>query len=304
MDTDNVFFKNLSVVIPLRNMSGRLNNLFTEIRYLVAEDTQIILVDDGSSDDTSNEITDFILKNRFQEKIVFINAKFGGPGAARNVGKDKATRNWVCFWDADDKRNLDLMKATMNLTFDADLIITDFQKIYTVENLEVTKHRVFPFATHDLLVNGGLWRVVFNSKIIKNIDFLNLMIGEDLIFLARVLDLSPEISRISQVTYFYHVGQEAQITSGKFINKDALISINVIFGQLEAHKIRRNQFIAVVLVKLIKTSLRNQKWVGFKALIRIVYGGKLQNLVRNSLLIFYGLVLMLKIKALGNIVFN
>lgn len=304
MDTDNVFFKNLSVVIPLRNMSGRLNNLFTEIRYLVAEDTQIILVDDGSSDDTSNEITDFILKNRFQEKIVFINAKFGGPGAARNVGKDKATRNWVCFWDADDKRNLDLMKATMNLTFDADLIITDFQKIYTVENLEVTKHSVFPFATHDLLVNGGLWRVVFNSKIIKNIDFLNLMIGEDLIFLARVLDLSPEISRISQVTYFYHVGQEAQITSGKFINRDALISINVIFGQLEAHKIRRNQFIAVVLVKLIKTSLRNQKWGGFKALIGIVHGGKLQNLVRNSLLIFYGLVLMLKIKALGKIVFN
>lgn len=304
MGTDNVFFKNLSVVIPLRNMSGRLNNLFTEIRYLVAEDTQVILVDDGSLDETSNEITDFIFKNKFQDKIVFINAKFGGPGAARNIGKDKATRNWVCFWDADDKRNLDLMKATMNLTFAADLILTDFQKINTVGNIEVTKHRVFPFATHDLLVNGGLWRVVFNSKIIKNIDFLNLMIGEDLIFLAKVLDLSPIILRIPQVTYFYHVGQEAQITNGKFINKDALISINVIFGQLEARKIRRNQFIAVVLVKLIKTSLRDQKYVGFKALIRIVYGGKLQNSVRNSFLVIYGLVLMFKIKALGKIVFK
>ena len=63
MGTDNVFFKNLSVVIPLRNMSGRLNNLFAEIRYLVAEDTQVILVDDGSLDDTSNEITEFIFKN-------------------------------------------------------------------------------------------------------------------------------------------------------------------------------------------------------------------------------------------------
>jgi glycosyltransferase involved in cell wall biosynthesis len=301
MGTDNVFFKNLSVVIPLRNMSGRLNNLFTEIRYLVAEDTQVILVDDGSLDDTSQEITDFILNNRFQEKIIFINAKFGGPGVARNIGKDKATRNWVCFWDADDKRNLDLMKATMNLTFDTDLIITDFQKINTVENLEVTKHKVFPFYAYDLLVNGGLWRVVFNSKIIKNIDFLNLRIGEDLIFLAKVLDLSPKILKISQVTYFYHVGQEAQITNGKFINKDALISINVIFGQLEANKIRRNKFISVVLVKLIKTSLRNQKWVSFKALIRILYGGKLQNLVRNLFLIFHGLVIMFKIKALGKL---
>lgn len=304
MAANNNLFQHLSIVIPIRNMSGKLNNLFNEIKYLVAEDAQVILVNDGSSDNTSNEIVYYILKNKFQEKIFFVNGEFGGPGAARNIGKRKATRNWVCFWDADDTRNLDLMKVSIDLKFGIDLIVTDFQKVNIVEKLQVTQHKVISSITHDLLVNGGLWRVIFNSKLIENIDFLNLMIGEDLIFLAKVLDLSPVISRISQVTYFYHVGQEAQITNGKFINKDALISINVIFGQLEARKIRRNQFIAVVLVKLIKTALRDQKCVGFKALIRIVYGGKLQNLVRNSLLIFYGLVLMFKIKAFGKIVFN
>ena len=79
MDTDNVFFKNLSVVIPLRNMSGRLNNLFTEIRYLVAEDTQIILVDDGSIDGSSNIISE--LSNNPIIYSITLNRNYGQHAA-------------------------------------------------------------------------------------------------------------------------------------------------------------------------------------------------------------------------------
>lgn len=299
METNNDLFKSLSIVIPLRNMSGKLNNLFTEIKWLVAENAEVILVNDGSVDNTSNEIADYILKNRFQEEIVVINAKFGGPGASRNIGKEHVTRDWVCFWDADDTRNLQLMKAKIDLNIETDLIVTDFQKINALEKLEVSQHKIVLSATYDLIVNGGLWRVIFNSKFIQNIDFLNLMVGEDLIYLAKVLDLSPKISKISQVTYFYHVGQEAQITNNKFINQNALISLNELFEQLETRKIRGNKFIAVVLVKLIKTSLRNQKWNSFRILIRIMYRGNFQNLARNIFLIFCGLILIFKFKCLG-----
>jgi glycosyltransferase involved in cell wall biosynthesis len=299
METNNDLFKRLSVVIPLRNMSGRLNSLFAEIKWLVAEDAQVILVNDGSVDNTSNEIADYILRNRFQEDIVVINTKFGGPGAARNIGKENATRDWVCFWDADDTRNLQLMKARIDLNIETDLVVTDFQKINAVEKLEVSKHKIVSSPTYDLLVNGGLWRVIFNSKFIQKIDFLNLMVGEDLIYLAKVLDLSPQILKISEITYFYHVGQEAQITNDKFINQNALISLNELFEQMETQKIRRNKFIAVVLVKLIKTSLRNQKWISFKILTRIMYRGNVQNLARNLFLIFCGLILMSKFKSLG-----
>ena len=299
METNNDLFKRLSVVIPLRNMSGKLNNLFAEIKWLVAENAQVILVNDGSVDNTSNEIADYILRNRFQEDIVVINSKFGGPGAARNIGKENVTRDWVCFWDSDDTRNLQLMKAKIDLNVETDLIVTDFQKINALEKFEFSKHKIVSPTNYDLLVNGGLWRVIFNSKFIQKIDFLNLMVGEDLIYLAKVLDLSPQILKISEVTYFYHVGQEAQITNDKFINQNALISLNELFEQMETRKIKRNKFIAVVLVKLIKTSLRKQKWTSFKTLIGIMYRGNVQNLARNFFLIFCGLILISKFKSLG-----
>lgn len=298
MAANNTLFQHLSIVIPIRNMSGKLNNLFNEIKYLVAEDAQVILVNDGSSDNTSNEIVDYILKNKFQEKIFFVNTEFGGPGAARNLGKRKATRNWVCFWDADDTRNLDLMKNIIDLKSGIDLIVTDFKKVNNVEKPQITQHKVISSATHDLLINGGLWRVIFNSKFIENIDFLNLSIGEDLVFLAKVLDLSPKILKISQTTYFYHIGQKSQITNSKFINHNALFSLNKIFGQIEVHEIKRNKFIAVVVIKLIKTALRSQKWFGFKVLIEIVHRDSLQNLMQNFILIFYGLIFMFKCKVL------
>ena len=191
------------------------------------------------------------------------------------------------------------MKAKIDLNVETDLIVTDFQKINAAEKIEVSKHKIVSSTNYDLLVNGGLWRVIFNSKFIQKIDFLNLIVGEDLIYLAEVLDLSPEILKISEVTYFYHVGQEAQITSDKFINQNALISLNQLFEQIELRKIRRNKFIALVIVKLIKTSLRKQKWISFKTLIRIMHRGNVQNLARNLFLIFCGLILISKFKYLG-----
>lgn len=93
----------ISVVIPVYNASKTIVSTINSILNQTYKVSEIILVDDGSSDDTSS-----IIENVFEEYlksnfIVLIKKKNEGPSIARNLGVEIAKNEWIAFLDSDDQ---------------------------------------------------------------------------------------------------------------------------------------------------------------------------------------------------------
>jgi glycosyltransferase involved in cell wall biosynthesis len=86
----------ISVVIPTLNRSALLARAVDSLPGSTSEEIEIIVVDDGSIDDTEAVVS------RLGSKIRFLQQDHLGPGAARNLGWNAATGDYVAFLDSDD----------------------------------------------------------------------------------------------------------------------------------------------------------------------------------------------------------
>jgi GT2 family glycosyltransferase len=91
----------VSVIIPTYNRARVIARAITSALAAVSDGDEIIVVDDGSTDDTQE-----VLK-AFGDRVRIIRAPNGGAGAARNVGIRHATRPLVAFLDSDDEWSVD-----------------------------------------------------------------------------------------------------------------------------------------------------------------------------------------------------
>lgn len=91
MDTSTV-----SVVIPAYNAGRFIRDALESVFRQTYPVSEIIVVDDGSTDDTIGKI------KSFSGKVVCISQSNAGPGAARNRGVSTATGEWIAFLDSDD----------------------------------------------------------------------------------------------------------------------------------------------------------------------------------------------------------
>jgi glycosyltransferase involved in cell wall biosynthesis len=88
----------VSIVIPARNAAHTLDQVLTDLAHAVPGTTPVIVVDDGSTDDTGAVAS----SHRDQlPALQVIRGEGRGPAAARNAGANAATSTWIAFTDAD-----------------------------------------------------------------------------------------------------------------------------------------------------------------------------------------------------------
>ncbi|MDX5327067.1 MAG: glycosyltransferase [Bacteroidota bacterium] len=91
-----------SVVIPVHNGSRFIHDALDSLDQQTMRDFEVILVDDGSTDD-SLEIIQAWAHAKKDNKVTVISQSNLGLGAARNRGVEKASGTWLVFLDADDR---------------------------------------------------------------------------------------------------------------------------------------------------------------------------------------------------------
>ena len=89
----------VSVVLPCYNIEEYLNECLESIVNQTYQNLQIIIVNDGSTDGTTNIIDDYRDKD---DRIMVINQVNSGLGAARNSGIEYVTGDYLTFVDSDD----------------------------------------------------------------------------------------------------------------------------------------------------------------------------------------------------------
>lgn len=134
----------VSVIIPVYNnpdVIKSINSILNQEEYEVKE---IIVVDDGSKDNTFEVLQNYKNENKIQ-CLKLIKQKNGGPSAARNNGIKNATGKYVAFLDSDDLWDKDKLKKQIQLLendSEVSLVSTSInQKIFG----KLKKHQIITF---------------------------------------------------------------------------------------------------------------------------------------------------------------
>ena len=90
----------ISIIVAAYNVENFIYPLLKSLMKIIHRDIEVILVNDGSNDQTGEILKGFAINN---EKVKVINhEKNRGLSASRNTGLKNATGEWIHFIDADD----------------------------------------------------------------------------------------------------------------------------------------------------------------------------------------------------------
>lgn len=96
-----------SVVIPTYNRASRIRNALASVLAQTATDLEVLVMDDGSTDDTEEVVRSF----GDPRVRYFWESNSGGPARPRNRGMALAEGEWIAFLDSDDRWHSDKLQA-------------------------------------------------------------------------------------------------------------------------------------------------------------------------------------------------
>ena len=106
----------ISVIIPVYNAEKTIKSTIESVfNQTYAEIIEIIIVNDGSTDDSKKIVTKSILSNKTSRIIKLIDKENGGVSSARNRGIEEASGEYIAFLDSDDEWHPKKLEIVMNL---------------------------------------------------------------------------------------------------------------------------------------------------------------------------------------------
>lgn len=260
----------ISIVVPIKNMEGRLSNLVCWLSDAMKNQLEVVLVFDGCEDQTKSELESHGFREALNLK--FINTPGVGPGGARNLGLHAASRSWVVFWDSDDIGDVAaLQKAISN---------------HTNPNTQICicQYRVAPFGfgtsasemivpainlnIESALLNPAVWRMIFNREFVKECNFGKMNIGEDQVFLADALSKDPIIHFSELSVYTYFQGLPEQLTSKKLNPQAIIASISEVETRIPKCQKTSQPLLYLIIIKMSFTLLKRRYVTKF---LRVIF---------------------------------
>ncbi len=119
------FFRTFCVIVPTYNRSHFISQAVDSVLCQSYRDFFIIIVDDGSTDDTELAV------RRYDDRVQYVKQQRGGPGKARNTGLNLSLNHcrYIAFLDSDDlwhKSKLELQVRIMEAIEDVGFLFSDF----------------------------------------------------------------------------------------------------------------------------------------------------------------------------------
>ncbi|MDR0232185.1 MAG: glycosyltransferase [Dysgonamonadaceae bacterium] len=124
----------VSVIVPIYNGEKHLLECIDSIINQTHNNIEIILVNDGSSDNSGKIADEYAQKD---DRIKVIHQQNSGVSTTRNSGIDASTGDYICFSDADDYLEIDYVEYLLNIAVQADADIsltTEMYMTYVAKN--------------------------------------------------------------------------------------------------------------------------------------------------------------------------
>lgn len=214
----------ISVIIPVFNCGNYLKTNIKSVLAQTVSDWELILVNDGSTDN-SKEIIDEYVSSDSRIKAIH-KEKSGGAGPARNSGIDAAEGEYLMFIDADDTLEPNMMERFLSaLKGGADAVICGYKEI--VEDMgEIGKQclpprtlntkeeiRDFFALTFPEGMAGYLWNKIYKASVVRenNIRFPDMRRLQDGVFNINFFDKAEKCEIISDTLYNYRINPQVDM---------------------------------------------------------------------------------------------
>ena len=195
----------VSVIVPIYNVEKYLSKCLNSLVNQTLDDIEIILVNDGSTDNSGIIAKEY--KDKYTEKIIYLEKENGGLSDARNFGIPYAKGEYIAFLDSDDYIEEEAYEKMYEKAKkeDADYIECDF--IWEYPNKQIIDKRIEYTDKKDMLTKV---RVVAWNKLIKreliinnNIRFPKGLRYEDIEFTYKLIPLLKKVLYIDKPFIHY-----------------------------------------------------------------------------------------------------
>jgi len=210
---DTIDAKSLSIVVPIFNVGRLIVDCLDSLRDLSLAGAQIVLVNDGSTDDSME-----LAMACSEASWIIITQPNAGLAAARNRGLNACDRQFVCFIDSDDKIKSDVYLHMLQVALEraCDAVFCDYQIDDGTGFLRSHRTRegfVSPVGLIDQV--PCVPRYIYNRVFLAHhrIQFPAVRVVEDLPFHYQVMAASSRIWHVDAVGYTYRVQREGSLTS-------------------------------------------------------------------------------------------
>jgi glycosyltransferase involved in cell wall biosynthesis len=212
-----------SIIIPTYNRSFDLNRSLKNIVNQIFTNFEVIIVDDGSTDNTPEVVADF--SNDLNINYIKI-ANSRRPAIPRNLGITQAKGKYIAFLDSDDWWHENKLQLAFEyLENGADLVYSDFYKVKSLTEKEIVRVRDLKTnITTDLLKNGNPIcnsSVVVRKSILDEVGFFNegqeYIAWEDFDLWLRISKITSHFVHINQPLVYYWFGGGNLSTSERTI---------------------------------------------------------------------------------------
>lgn len=209
--------KKISVVVPCYNVSKYLKDCVDSIINALVDDMEIILVNDGSTDNTLDICNEY--KDKYPKIIKVIDKENGGLSDARNKGIEASKGEYIGFIDSDDTVEKDLYKDLIKKIEEnnADIIVFGENRIFTDHTIKVNSgvsndccnqedvKKIMPY------IYPAACNKIYKREFFDKVKFKKGVWYEDVDFIYRLLPLVNTISCLDGYYYNYYQ-REGSIT--------------------------------------------------------------------------------------------
>ncbi|WP_332025526.1 glycosyltransferase family 2 protein [Kaistella sp.] len=203
----------ISIIIPCFNAEKTLEKCLESVVQQSYANLEIIIIDDGSTDETS------LIYNKFQsndERILVLKQQNSGVSKARNTGVKAATGDYICFVDSDDWAELNYCSELYSLLVGENADISIVEASYEDENGNVLcskpisdekifdGNRALVLLLEDQEIQSHPWGKLFKADLLKNVHFPeNLKCFEDYSTLFKIFNKAVKVIKSNEKLYHY-----------------------------------------------------------------------------------------------------
>ena len=211
----------VSVIVPVYNTEKYLEKCLDSIVNQTYQDIEIIIVNDGSTDNSKEIINKYVDK---YSNIKVYNKQNGGLSSARNLGIEKANGKYLMFVDSDDYIEKTMIKKMYEKSQEnkSDIVVCEFSYVYddgrkirSYSNLNYTnisdkKYLLTPPMAPIRLIKKDLF---------NNIKFKEGIYYEDLELCPKLVKYSKKISYVNESLYNYLMRDSSIMHQNSFNDK-------------------------------------------------------------------------------------
>lgn len=215
----------VSVIVPVYNVEKYLHRCVDSILAQTFTDFELILVDDGSPDNSGAICDEYAAKDA---RVRVIHQENQGQAAARNRAVAEANGEWIHFVDSDDVIHPQMLEVLYSAVIENDANIgmcgaIESEEIpdtfYSTPNRHAIVRDMDEETMEDLLEHGEhrywvVWGKLIKREIVQRLPFTKGRIYEDNAIVCQWLYEAGRVADIEDRLYFYYVNKQGTTKNG------------------------------------------------------------------------------------------